>query len=68
LASQLAERRNQQGAVHSARRQGEEDPTLGWDKLLPGRVAIFDVPGDHRTIVKRGAEAMAARLRELMAD
>jgi thioesterase domain-containing protein len=49
-------------------RETEEDPTLGWGELLDGRVRIFDVPGDHRTIVKRGAEAMAARLRELMEE
>ena len=34
---------------------GNEDPTLGWGGLLNGRVRIFDVPGDHRTVVKRGA-------------
>jgi amino acid adenylation domain-containing protein len=45
-----------------------EDPTLGWGGLLEGRVRIFYVPGDHRTIVKRGAEAMAAHLRALLAE
>ena len=45
-----------------------EDPTLGWGALLEGRVRIFHVPGDHRTIVKRGAEAMAAHLRALLAE
>ena len=44
------------------------DPTLGWGGLLNGRVRIFDVPGDHRTIVKRGAEAMAAHLRALLGE
>ncbi len=45
---------------------GNENPTMGWGGLLNGRVRIFDVPGDHRTIVKRGAEAMAAHLRALL--
>ncbi|MEO7415633.1 MAG: hypothetical protein ABI163_01110, partial [Thermoanaerobaculia bacterium] len=45
-----------------------EDPTLGWGELLNGRVRIFDIPGDHRTIVKRGAEAMAAQLRVLLGE
>ena len=44
------------------------DPTLGWGRLLNGRVRIFDAPGDHRTIVKRGAEAMAAHLRLLFEE
>jgi thioesterase domain-containing protein len=44
------------------------DPTLGWGGLLNGRVRIFDAPGDHRTIVKRGAEAMAAHLRLLFEE
>jgi thioesterase domain-containing protein len=55
-------------AADGPRRHEEEDPTLGWGRLLPGRVEILDVPGDHRTIVKRGAEAMAERLRELLED
>ena len=45
-----------------------EDPTLGWGELLDGRVSIFKVPGNHRTIVKHGAEAMAAHLRELLRE
>jgi amino acid adenylation domain-containing protein len=45
-----------------------EDPTLGWGELLNGRVRIFDVPGDHRTIVKRGAATLAAHLRALLRE
>ncbi len=46
--------------------RADEDPTLGWGKLLNGNLKIFDVPGDHRTILKVGVEALAGRLRELL--
>ncbi len=48
--------------------KGNEDPTLGWGELLNGRVRILDAPGDHRTIMKRGAAIMAAHLRELFEE
>jgi amino acid adenylation domain-containing protein len=46
--------------------RGDEDPTLGWGKLLNGNLKMFDVPGDHRTVLKVGVEALAGRLRELL--
>ncbi|HEY0510933.1 MAG TPA: thioesterase domain-containing protein, partial [Thermoanaerobaculia bacterium] len=44
----------------------EEDPTLGWGELLNGGLRIFDVPGDHRSVLKVGVDAMAERLRGLL--
>ena len=54
-------------ADHLAARENE-NPTLGWGELLNGRVRIFDIPGDHRTIVKRGAEAIGVQLRALLGE
>ncbi len=45
---------------------GETDPTLGWDELAPGRVRIFDSPGDHYKILREEVEALAGCFRELL--
>jgi thioesterase domain-containing protein len=47
--------------------KGELDPTLGWNALAPGRVRIFDSPGDHYTILREEVEALASQLRRLLA-
>ncbi|HVT15954.1 MAG TPA: non-ribosomal peptide synthase/polyketide synthase [Thermoanaerobaculia bacterium] len=47
---------------------GEDDPTLGWGELLDGGLKVFEVPGDHRTILRAGVEALAERLRELLGE
>jgi amino acid adenylation domain-containing protein/non-ribosomal peptide synthase protein (TIGR01720 family) len=44
------------------------DPTLGWNDLAPGRVRIFDSPGDHYTILREEVEALAERLRGLLEE
>ena len=59
------------GELHLFRAAGrmtmqEEDPTLGWGKLLNGNLRIFDVQGDHRTILKEGVETLARQLRILL--
>jgi amino acid adenylation domain-containing protein len=40
------------------------DPTLGWDRLAGGGVTVYDVPGDHATILKApGVRVLAEALR-----
>jgi thioesterase domain-containing protein len=65
------EARPYRGPLHlfraADRHEPAADPTLGWGALLNGGLRIYDVPGDHRTMMKVGAEAIAAHLRELLA-
>jgi thioesterase domain-containing protein len=42
------------------------DPTLGWGELAPGRVRLFDCPGDHYTILREQVGALAEKLRWLL--
>jgi thioesterase domain-containing protein len=61
------------GPLHLFRAAGRshagaaDDPTLGWGALLNGGLHLYDIPGDHRTVLKQGVEALAARLRDLLA-
>ncbi|HEY4593200.1 MAG TPA: hypothetical protein VIJ61_12375, partial [Thermoanaerobaculia bacterium] len=42
------------------------DPTLGWGELAPGRVRLFDCPGDHYTILREQVGALAEKMRWLL--
>jgi thioesterase domain-containing protein len=53
-------------AREAGARRRRRDPTLGWGALVNGGLRIFDVPGDHRTILKRGVAAVAEHLRGLL--
>jgi thioesterase domain-containing protein len=44
----------------------EEDPTLGWGELLTGELRVSELPGDHYSILREEAEALAAPLRMLL--
>jgi len=40
-----------------------QDPTMGWDELAAGGVRVFDVPGEHHTmIMKPHVETLALRI------
>ena len=44
--------------------KGQNDPTLGWSRLVTGGVAAVSVPGDHAGILKApGVAKLADRLR-----
>jgi amino acid adenylation domain-containing protein len=44
------------------------DPTFGWGELAAGGVDVFQVPGDHKTMVySPHVETLAARLNECLA-
>ncbi len=43
-----------------------DDPTLGWSRLVTGKIHIFDCPGDHYTILREEVEGLAVQLRGLL--
>ncbi|HEY0513833.1 MAG TPA: thioesterase domain-containing protein, partial [Thermoanaerobaculia bacterium] len=61
------------GDLHLFRATGEigvkeGDPDLGWGELVNGSLRIFDLPGDHRSILKEESEVklLAGLLRALL--
>jgi thioesterase domain-containing protein len=50
------------------RMRDEEEPDLGWNGLVAGGVRIFDVPGNHYTMLREEVGAVAERLQALLAD
>jgi thioesterase domain-containing protein len=45
------------------------DPTLGWGELALGGVEVYEIPGDHYSLLRgEGAGALAERLRRLLAE
>jgi thioesterase domain-containing protein len=48
------------------RMRHETDPTLGWGALAAGGLRIWDLPGDHYTLLREEVGALAARLQEVL--
>jgi thioesterase domain-containing protein/acyl carrier protein len=45
------------------------EPTIGWAKLLSGKLEIHDVPGDHATLIKEpNVQVLAEKLRTCLSE
>jgi hypothetical protein len=44
----------------------EEDPQRGWGGLVQGELRIWDLPGNHYTLLREEVEALAERLRAVL--
>src|SRR6185295_7366579 len=48
--------------VFRASARGDRDPTLGWSQLATGGVEVYEVPGDHYSLLRgEGARVVADR-------
>jgi hypothetical protein len=44
----------------------EEDPQRGWGDLVQGELRIWDLPGNHYTLLREEVEVLAERLRAVL--